>query len=427
MKNRWLYLPIEIANRELNSKLLIALEAKKRGYKILFGAGHDLLRLLLCSKPGVVIVKDSAGYNYEKFKKLRLNGHKIVVHDEEGFVHINDDIFIDLRLDKNTLTEVDLYCCWGKYQKNIVEKFAKNNGINLNIKSTGHPRIDLLRKELNEEKETNKHMILINTKLTTFNYIEGKSKFLSDLKRLKAVSKKFDTQFWLDHLKYDEIYYNEFLKLIEKLSKNYPNSEIILRPHPSENENSWKKDLSQFSNVHVTKEDSIHNWINKADVVIHSGCTTGIEALIMDKYVISFLPYKDKRFDVPLPNLVSNIANNIDEVINYIDNKNLFLENQINKKKLLEYRIESLNGNFAFRNIMDSIEDLSKNIDYRFNFFKEFEFYFRKSLVKRKFNKKFENITEDKINYYLNKYKNILGYKFEAKAREIANNIFILQ
>ena len=48
------------------------------------------------------------------------------------------------------------------------------------------------------------------------------------------------------------------------------------------------------------RDKSVLNWIRSAAMVIHSNCTTGIEAVLADRPVLNLLPDRDGRDDLDL-------------------------------------------------------------------------------------------------------------------------------
>ena len=85
--------------------------------------------------------------------------------------------------------------------------------------------------------------------------------------------------------------------MIKKLSKNFPDQTIILRPHPVEKLETYTNYLSNLYNVHIIREGSAKEWILNASMVIHSACTTGIESFLAEKPVISFYPHFEEAVE----------------------------------------------------------------------------------------------------------------------------------
>ena len=121
-------------------------------------------------------------------------------------------------------------------------------------------------------------------------------------------------------IKHHKICVERFCDLILKIAKE--NSfNIIVRPHPEENENVYKKKFLDFSNIKVTKEKTIDYWIKNSDLIIHNDCTTGIEARLLGKPVFSYdcSPYKKVQCDLPV--LISQKFKSYEEFLLKIEKK----------------------------------------------------------------------------------------------------------
>ena len=96
-------------------------------------------------------------------------------------------------------------------------------------------------------------------------------------------------------MKDSKIIFKDFKKIPEKLSYAYPNKNIVLRPHPSENKNYWKKTLKDIKNCYTEYYGSVF-LIIASEFVVQNRCSTGIEAFLIGKKCISFDPIYKKYF-----------------------------------------------------------------------------------------------------------------------------------
>ena len=103
--------------------------------------------------------------------------------------------------------------------------------------------------------------------------------------------------------------------MIRELSKRFSNLKIIVRPHPSENHEYWEKAISDCVNVSVVHDGNVIPWLLASDVLIHNGCTTAVEAALVNKKAISYMPIKSRSFDYHLPNNLSIKTSNREELI----------------------------------------------------------------------------------------------------------------
>jgi surface carbohydrate biosynthesis protein len=349
-----LFLPVEISTRELDSKLLIALEAAHQGFTVVLGS-VQVLKLANALKTGIVFYKDASAPMESLFKALQSNDVRIVVHDEEGFVHLDDNVYMNARLRFNTIKYVDYFYTWGKHQANMVQKVVNEFSANTHIISTGHPRIDFLRSPfISTELNPKQKMILVNTKLAEYNHRLGVDGWMNILDSHSMIRNAKDRAFRLEQKEYKKELFLEYQKLIVRLSSEFKDYKIVIRPHPVENKKLWQDFCADFENVEVNWQGSISDWIEKSSVVIHTGCTTGLEAAIMKRPVISYKPIANSKFDIKLPDSVSNVVYSQDELISFIRNG---AEKHSYEKiiEMLSTHIESLHGVFSYQKIVKSL------------------------------------------------------------------------
>ncbi len=376
---KFLYLPIESKVRELDAKILIALEALNRDYVVILGS-KSMMRYLKYLPKGILFYKDASSVMEDKFKKIKSYGHKIVVHDEEGFVQLNWSDYLRRRIMFNTINFVDLFFCWGGKQKKVLNDYKEKCNLDVDCISVGHPRIDLLRRPIRDYNKSitthKKKTILINTKVSEANHRNGEYGWLDILKAHNMIGSEEELLFRKEQIRYKKQLMGKYIDLVKMLHVTFSDVEIILRPHPTENVSNWKNIFKDLTNVVVTNELPIGYWIQKADIVIHTGCSTALEAFIMDKPVITFKPLDDKRFDVPLPDSISLKTTNESECLTVIDNvlKNKFDFNayKITGNQILSDNIDSLEDEFSYIKIANELDKLELN-ENKFNSYQNFK------------------------------------------------------
>ena len=363
MKKKFLYLPIESKVRELDSKLLIALQAIKNDYVVIIGS-KSFMRYMRFLPKGVLFYMNCTSPMFKLFNNYKTFGHKIVVHDEEGLAPSDWNDYLKRRIIFDSIKKVHLFFSFGKTQKNVVESHLKKINTDCKVKSVGHPRIDLLRKPIkNYNSVTEEKIILINTKFAEVNHLTGKDGWLNVLKHHKMVKSSDELNFRLEQIEYKKKLFRKYTNLIKEISHDFSDFKIIVRPHPNENISTWITATKEINNVEVTNKKPIGYWLQKASIVIHTHCTTAIEAFILDKPVISFEPIDDLRFAIPLPKIVSKTVKSnsecINEIKNLLNHNNNFDEYQRRVNTSLSENIDSLKGEFSFVKIINEIQLLS--------------------------------------------------------------------
>jgi len=115
--------------------------------------------------------------------------------------------------------------------------------------------------------------------------------------------------------------FQSFLKLVPRLSKEFPNVNIIVRPHPSEDHKKWKTAARGAAQVHILHEGNVIPWLLAAKVMIHNSCSTGVEAFLLDRQSISFQPFHSNAGEVELPNMLSHAVSSEDELVKTIKSR----------------------------------------------------------------------------------------------------------
>ena len=138
----WLIITIEISFRELIGKLLLCIEAKKRGWGCILASRKSICRHLGDLPKGGVFLVKSTLKNDEPYISHAINhGHKIVCLDEEGLVQTNLDDFISRRITKINFEKLSGYLVWGEKQARAIRKKIKDDYSVIRV--TGHPRVDI--------------------------------------------------------------------------------------------------------------------------------------------------------------------------------------------------------------------------------------------------------------------------------------------
>ncbi len=343
MKKKILIIPVEIFARELSAKLLIARYAIENNFIVYLGT-HTSIQLLLNSKKyksGVIICKGGVSKNYLKLIKKKISYH-IVLDEELAPERDNYKNNIEFRFDLENKKNISYFFVLNKKIKKIAEKvFLKYR---TKVYSFGWPRFDfyektinkLFKTEVNQIKKKYKKFILINS---DFFYTDfgSKNELNKEIRKLRKISKDYSNSkkqinemIFLEKKRFKSLK-NDFKLFINKIKEfsKVSKSKIILRSHPAENEDNYKKIFSNFDNVIVKAgKDDVTPYIIASEGVLHRGCTTGYQAILLRKK-IGFI--KLGRY--------TNSAFNYKKILlkqsRKIDNANDFINWNKNKKNLM--------------------------------------------------------------------------------------------
>jgi surface carbohydrate biosynthesis protein len=364
---KWLAIPIENYVREFYGKLLISAVAAERGWGAIIAYREDIKKILPVIK-GVYIERSfKNGKRVNRFSGL---GWHVCAWDEEGLIYHNPDEYSQQRLDEEALRKLKLAFMWGGNQRNDIIDHIK--GIENKLILTGNPRFDMLRPDLRDfySQDTSVlsrkfgRYILINTAFGSVNNYFGKEYNITKLRnagRIATREQELDRRAMESH---QGLIMRSFIDMLPVISSKFPEHKIIIRPHPSENFETWVSAAEGLSNVMMIHEGDPIPWMLGAEAVIHNSCTTGFQAYLLGRPVIAYMPVQSSKYDQYLPNAISYKAMNIDQLITltgkFTSKPGLNDHVSDDEEKLLVTRryVESLEGPLASDRIMDELEKL---------------------------------------------------------------------
>lgn len=160
--------------------------------------------------------------------------------------------------------------------------------------------------------------------------------------------------------------FEAFLTMIPKLAEAVKPNILVIRPHPSENRQAWLDVAKGLKNVHVIHEGSIVPWLAAADVVIHNGCTSAVEASIIGTPALAYRPVRSDEFDMDLPNNLSQEFDDSEalvlEAAKLVGTKSKKKLDET-RKRLLAQHVASLSGPLACERLLDEIESHDAVLD----------------------------------------------------------------
>tara|TARA_B110000238_G_scaffold193133_1_gene229215 strand:- start:2679 stop:4034 length:1356 start_codon:yes stop_codon:yes gene_type:complete len=355
-----LLIPVESQVRELDGKILLACAAAEKGFNSIIGSRAYIHHH--CSKvhDAVYLAKSMRRFSDRMFKIMHGLGHKIVAWDEEGLVRLPDDQYYMHRLSSTAFSYIDHLFAWGNSDAQVFKNYSAYT--NQPVHLVGNPRIDILRPELRGyfQPETNKIIeqhgdyILINTNFGQVNHFIA-SVGTNEANRDKNFSGNSNDNFIADRFKHKQTLFNEFKNVIPLLANAFPTINFIVRPHPSENVNSWQQLFASHENIKVTNDGNVIPWIMGSKALISNGCTTSIEATVLGKPTLGYYPVTNDRIDDTLPKALCDIASSNQHLIEKIE-KLLAKDHKANNNyPLLAQHVTSLKGDFATDKIINTL------------------------------------------------------------------------
>ena len=360
---------------------MLALTAAERGHTVILGDKSDTRAL--ASKgvlpPGIVHNKSltPGDKTIKLIHSLIKNGHVITSQDEEsGLLDESYDEFAKIRFSEESVSEAAKIFAWGDHDAESLKRIhAKYQD---RVVATGSPRVDFWRDEFSGFYNTNpfheshlelKPFILISSNFGSF---LNQNRFFNVVARLRKAGYFDRDPDWERH-QYENAAYqtrliHEFVIMIRKLSETFPDHTILVRPHPIESEDGWKKIVGDYPNIKVLREGGINAWVRNASVMIHNGCTTAIEAAAAGLPRIAYRPIPSD-IEREIPNKMSYNAFSQEELVNIVSeilngkmpSGSGTVEEMTNE--LLNNRFANLNGTFAADRIVDEWEEFGTQLN----------------------------------------------------------------
>jgi surface carbohydrate biosynthesis protein len=325
-----LIIPVENQVRELDPKLLLACVAARRGFPSVIGDLRDIDFRIASFPRSLYLCKSMTVRNLKMFHIMRLLGHEIVTWDEEALVHLPAEIYYSRRLSPAAIRYVSHLFAWGEDNADLWRQYpALPPGAPIHV--TGNPRNDLLRpalhafyeREVQEIRSRHRDFILVNTNFNHVNAFYPEQNLFVAVKRPGEQPRFGKAAQGMPHdyaeglREHKQAIFEAFQRLIPELERTFPDLKIVVRPHPTESQDVYRRIASQCKRVEVTNEGNVVPWLLATRALIHNGCTTGVEAFVLRVPAVSYRARVNECYDYGfyrLPNLLSHQGFTFDEV-----------------------------------------------------------------------------------------------------------------
>ena len=456
-----LLIPVENQVREFDPKLLLSCIAAKRGFSSVIGSRREMEFRIASFPRSIYLSKSMTIRSALLFKVAHRVGHNIVAWDEEALVHLPPETYFSDRLSPVAMQYVSHLLAWGQGNANLWRQYPNlPNGIPIHL--TGNPRVDMLRPEMRsffaEDVEKIRkscgNFILVNTNFNHVNAFSPEMNLFKPVKKpgdmpkfgrgARGMSREF-AEGLRDH---KQAVFQDFQQIVPAIERSFPEYTIIVRPHPTENQEVYRNIAAECKRVQVTNEGNVVPWILASKAVIHNGCTTGLEAYVMGVPAISYRKTVNDFYDLGfyrLPNLLSHQCFDFEELHATLGNilaGKLGPADGAERQELVNHHMVALDGPLACERIVDTCEQILNDgtelrkpaLRHRLN-----RWYLAKGLglVNRykshlpgEFNKpafqrhRYPGISIEELGARLSRLQHILGYSEKLKVEEIASQIF---
>jgi surface carbohydrate biosynthesis protein len=321
--NKYLYLPMEIAVRELDSRLLMTLIAVEQGLEVVLGQKWLIERNIKAVPPGVMVFKTLTHRDARVMAEASAAGHKIISIDEE-VPAFSEGSYGLLWVSEEAVGSCDSVMCLGQGHLNSLS--AKWPKLSSRLRITGNPRWDFLRPEmralLEDQSESLRQrfgkFILINTNSGNTNSnkksVEEIYKGYVRDGKLNPTSRKVVDN-WKELIDFESSNFAAIAPLAIRLERDFPDHQVVIRPHPAERIDTYAEQVRGHDRIKVVFEGSAAPWLNACELLIHTDCTTGIEAFALGKPIICFETIESTLHETLLSGRLSVRTHNEDETI----------------------------------------------------------------------------------------------------------------
>ena len=399
MKKKRIYIILEVKERELLSKLLLAIQLSNSNYSVVFGKKNNLYNYSNLFQTGLFFFKGMGIKNIKPMKKLINLGHKVVGFDEEGLI-ANNERLIAGRVNETCLDLVEKFFTVGK--KQLDNTLMVYNKYKNKIFEIGNVRFDLLKKEFSKfyheeveilQKKYGKFVLIADT----FNRLHlgmpdlppsyGKDYMQSNFDDQKSLEKKL----------------KDFLSFFPQ---KYKDIKILVKPHPLGRAKYWEDIAEKINCANFEIADTkitTNAYLLASEFSIASNCTTAIESVFLDKPTVNFRAReKDGMATCELVRAVSSKevldAKELERVIVdwFYEDKKFFTKLTPDVKNILEHNIKNFE-NYSCKYYLEQINDLKINSNNKKDKFsnKFFVTFFR--LIKKLKNFKYKILSKKKI------------------------------
>jgi surface carbohydrate biosynthesis protein len=458
-----LIIPVENQVRELDPKLLLACIAARRGFTSIIGSHRDIDLRISSFPRSLYLNKSMTDRNLKMFRIMENLGHKILTWDEEALVHLPAETYYSRRLSPVAIRYNSHLFAWGEDNAELWRQYP-DLPTDMPIHVTGNPRSYMLRPELRsfydpeaeEIRKTYGKFILVNT---NFNHVNAFFPAQNLFRPVKKAGEK--PQFGKAAVGMSREYaeglrdhklavFKTFKQLIPTLDQAFTDHTIIVRPHPTENQQIYKDIASDCRRVKVTNEGNVVPWLMATDVVIHNGCTTGVEAYMMEVPAVSYRAKTDETYDMGfyrLPNLISHQCFDVDhlqETLGKILKGELGTANGDERRALVKQYLAAQDGPLACERIVDVLEGMlqarpelpkptfnRRTLGCGLANWRRFNRYIRNYLPGKhapaEFHRhRYPGITLQELNMRISRLQQVIGDSSKLKTDQILDQIFLI-
>ncbi len=370
-QRRRLYLLIEEADREFDSRSLIAVEAARRGMDVLIAPQWTIWQHAKTLPPGVMLFKGNNRVQATNMARVRHAGHTTASIEEE-VLGLADETEIRHHYADGVQGQCDLFLVQGKFQAECLHRHFC--GVTARYQIVGNPRVDLMRKPFRDTlctqaaslRERHGEFVLLNTNFGGINPSHGDClTFYNRSCQVGMVDpgQPQDQARFVDRMRWEQENARMLIAFAKALRTAKPQTKIILRPHPAESLERWHRFLGPNPPVEVIRDGGHLPWTLASSVMVHTGCTTGLEAALLDKPVLSLIPDDNPWHGSAVSNFANPTARVLDDalarIVGHLEGHSASLLDEMKRLDYSAYLEHDDTASSATR-VVDALQGLAK-------------------------------------------------------------------
>ena len=375
---RHLLIPVENQVRELDPKLLLACVAARRGFTSVIGSRREMEMLIDSFPRSIYLSKSMTVRSLLFFWVAAKYGHEIITWDEEALVHLPPETYFSRRLHPAAIRYVSHLFAWGEENAELWRQYPElPRGIPIHV--TGNPRSDMLRTQMHPYYAADVaairrefgNFILVNTNFNHVNAFGADMNLFKPARRpgerprfgraARGMSREY-AEGLRDH---KQAVMADFERMIPLLEDSFPEVTVVVRPHPTESHDVYRRLAEGCRRVRVTNQGNVVPWLLSARALIHNGCTTGVEAFELGVPALSYRATVNDTYDngfYRLPNAVSHNCFGFDalrQILRGALDGEVTAPDTEERRRLVRHHLAAQDGPLACERILDVLEGVA--------------------------------------------------------------------
>lgn len=294
---KYVYLPLEIKFREIEARLRTAVYLLRMGCSVMIGQQWSLFRNADVLPKGVFLIKTVNKIQANVMADLKRHGFAVAAMDEEALCCVGEGCFLSAFSPK-AAENCDLFFAQSTAQRDIL----KARFPDMPVKVVGNPRgqrsearLKSIHTDAQNIKDQYGDFVLFNTNYGMVNSHWGSVDAIEDISKQAGT---YNADMFEKLRDWEQTNLDQMVSLLDWTVEN-ANQKIVIRIHPGEDAQFW---VDKYGDkAHVEARSNPIPWIKAANLVVHTRCTTGLEAVLMDVPALNLEPIPHPEADTCLP------------------------------------------------------------------------------------------------------------------------------